>query len=54
MAARTASRVSARTAGWSLSTRETVCLETPASFATSSMTGREPAKLRLLRPLDAG
>src|SRR5690242_13255735 len=51
MAARTASRVSARTAGWSLSTRETVCLVTPASFAASSSTGRAAAKLRLLPPL---
>ncbi len=54
MASRTASRVSGRTAGWSLSTRETVCLETPDSRATSAITGRVPAKLRLLRPLGTG
>ena len=39
MAALTRSRVSGRTLGWSLSTRETVWCETPASAATSLIAG---------------
>src|SRR5580658_7156876 len=48
MAASTLSRVSARTFGWSLRTRDTVWWETPASRATSAMTG---GRARLPGPL---
>src|SRR5262249_10553624 len=40
IAASTSSRVCRLTLGWSLSTRDTVWCETPASLATSAMTGR--------------
>ena len=38
IASSTRCRVAARTCGLSLITRETVCSDTPASFATSAMT----------------
>lgn len=55
MAAMTRARVVAATRGWSLSTRDTVIWDTPATRATSAMTaGRECASIeraaiRLLR-----
>src|SRR4051794_23101977 len=43
MAARTRNRVCSRTLGWSLSTRETVWWDTPASRATSVIAGLRAA-----------
>src|SRR5690349_3511010 len=46
MASSTRSRVCARTLGWSLSTRDTVWCDTPASRATSIITAVRGAALR--------
>ena len=43
MAASTRSRVSSRTNGESLSTRDTVWCDTPATLATSAMLGPRPS-----------
>ncbi|GAA1723241.1 hypothetical protein GCM10009734_29710 [Nonomuraea bangladeshensis] len=52
MAASTAARVSARTLGESLSTRETVWYDTPAAAATSRMLGTATALLDARRGVE--